>query len=77
MTFFISAMTPLQSSKPDAHVPRKQEPKKHVALAFWNAQTARNLLLTRYPCSKGPYPKGKAGYAPWRDTNHNGIACDR
>lgn len=51
--------------------------KYRTSLKVWNAQTARNLLLTRYPCSKGPYPKGKAGYAPWRDTNHNGIACDR
>ena len=51
--------------------------KYKAALKTWNAQSERNKLLTHYPCSKGPYPKGKAGYAPWRDTNHNDIACDR
>ncbi len=47
------------------------------ALKTWKTKTARNRLLTEYPCSKGPYPKGEHGYASWRDTNHNGIACDR
>lgn len=47
------------------------------ALKTWNAQSERNLLLTKYPCSKGPYPRGSRGYASWRDTNHNDIACDR
>jgi hypothetical protein len=47
------------------------------ALKAWNAQAERNLLLTKYPCAKGPYPKGSRGYASWRDTNHNNIACDR
>jgi len=47
------------------------------ALKKWTASNARNQLLTKYPCSKGPYPKGKPGYAAWRDTNHNGIACDK
>ena len=51
--------------------------KYKAALKTWKAGTARNVLLTRYPCSKGPYPKGSAGYATWRDTNHNNIACDR
>jgi len=47
------------------------------ALKKWTASSDRNQLLTRYPCSKGPYPQGKPGYAEWRDTNHNGIACDK
>ncbi|MGC3953435.1 MAG: hypothetical protein QM804_04140 [Propionicimonas sp.] len=46
-------------------------------LKTWNDLTKKNQLLTKYPCSKGPYQKGSPGYATWRDTNHNGIACDR
>jgi hypothetical protein len=48
-----------------------------TALKSWKTSTARNQLLSKYPCSKGPYPEGSHGYASWRDTNHNGIACDR
>lgn len=50
--------------------------KYKAALKTWNAQTSRNRLLARYPYSKGPYKKGSPGYATWRDTNRNGIACD-
>jgi hypothetical protein len=45
-------------------------------LKKWKATTARNTLLAKYPYSKGPYTKKSPGYASWRDTNHNGIACD-
>lgn len=48
-----------------------------TALKAWKTKTARNTLLRDYPCTKGPYPEGSAGYASWRDTNHNGVACDR
>jgi hypothetical protein len=48
-----------------------------AALKSWKTSTARNQLLSKYPCSKGPYPEGSHGYASWRDTNDNGIACDR
>lgn len=47
-----------------------------AALKEWNVQTKRNQLLTKYPCSKGPYPKGQAGYAAWRDSNKDSVACD-
>lgn len=47
-----------------------------AALKKWTRQHERNQLLKKYPCSKGPYKKGSAGYATWRDTNENGIACD-
>jgi hypothetical protein len=46
-----------------------------AALKKWTAATDKNALLAKYPCSKGPYPEGSPGYRPWRDTNHNGIAC--
>lgn len=46
-------------------------------LKKWKAKSERNQLLKDYPCSRGPYPEGSDGYAPWRDTNKNGIACDR
>jgi len=49
----------------------------NAAVKAWKKNTARNRLLADYPCTKGPYPEGSSGYASWRDTNDNGIACDR
>ncbi len=46
------------------------------ALKKWTRVYERNQLLKKYPCSKGPYEKGNRGYATWRDTNDNGVACD-
>lgn len=54
---------------------RDRKAKYQKALKAWNARKDRNDVLTRYPCSKGSYPKGSPGYRSWRDTNHNDIAC--
>lgn len=61
-----------------ANIVTNEERKDEYAAALkkWKAATERKALLADYPCSQGPYLKGKAGYASWRDTNHNGIACD-
>lgn len=47
-----------------------------AALKKWTGLYDRNQLLKKYPCSKGPFKKGGRGYATWRDTNDNGLACD-
>lgn len=47
-----------------------------AALKKWTTLTKRNQLLTKYPCSRGPYPEGEPGYATWRDSNESGVACD-
>lgn len=46
------------------------------ALKAWEAKSLRNSLIKRYPCTKGPYPKTSSGYAIWRDSNGNGVACE-
>lgn len=47
-----------------------------AALKKWTDLSKRNQLLKKYPCTKGPYKKGASGYAAWRDSNRNGLACD-
>ena len=49
--------------------------KYKAALKRWNARKAHNAVLAKYPCSKGPYKEGSAGYRSWRDTNDDGLAC--
>ena len=40
------------------------------------AALAKNALIKQYPCRNRTYPKGRPGYAPWRDSNRNGRACE-
>jgi hypothetical protein len=59
---------------------KKVERKYKEALRKWKQAKKvidrdRNLVK-KYPCAGGPYMDGMPGYAEWRDTNNNGIACD-
>ncbi|MCW5953624.1 MAG: hypothetical protein KIT69_15320 [Propionibacteriaceae bacterium] len=59
---------------------KKVARKHNEALKKWKqakkAIDRDRSLVKKFPCTSGPYHAGEPGYAEWRDTNHNGIACD-